>query len=334
MLIKRNLPKNFEKSHKIYFEILKQIEIATPYLKHHGFSLLIDNGVLLNWKGFCSQSLLYDSRLHEKLFLIRIIKYLIKKIFSGNLSIRCSRKIKISVINEWTNNYFHWLTEALPRLIFVKEYLTNFQLLLPESYKQYQYVLESLRILEIEVDWFPDGVIFLNKLLIPSRQAPFPAHYNPEYILKVNNAIVHNLILNFQLGDRIYISRRNAKMRKIKNEDEVISLITLFGFKVVECEKLSFNEQVSVFYNARVLMSIHGAGLTNMLFGKKGMIVYEFSLENQSLDKCYYTLADALQHKYFYQFCKSDTKMNSYQDSNLIVDLDTLRNQLTKLFTP
>lgn len=332
MLIKRNLPNNVEKSHKIYFEILKQIEIPIPYLKHHGFSLLLDNGVSLNRKGFCSQSLLYDNRLYEKLFLPRIIKYLIKKIFSGNLSIRCSRKIKISVINEWTNNYFHWLTEALPRLIFVKEYSTSFQLLLPESYKQYHYVLESLRILEIEVEWFPDGVIFLNQLLIPSRQAPFPAHYNPEYILKVHNSIITNVILNFQLGDRIYITRRNAEIRKIKNEDEVISLITSFGFTVVECEKLSFNEQVSVFYNSRVLMSIHGAGLTNMLFGKKGMIVYEFSLENQCLDKCYYTLADALQHNYFYQFCKSDNTMSSYQDSNLIVDLDTLNNQLTKLF--
>jgi hypothetical protein len=69
-----------------------------------------------------------------------------------------------------------------------------------------------------------------------------------------------------------------------------------------------------------------------MLFGKKGMIVYEFSLENQCLDKCYYTLADALQHNYFYQFCKSDNTMSFYQDSNLIVDLDTLRNQLNKLF--
>lgn len=332
MLIIRNPPQNIQDSHKKYFEIVKQIELPELSLIHHKYSLLLANGVLIDKNGFCRESLLYNNRINDKLFVFRIFKYILKKIICVSLSFKVSDYPRVSVINEWTTNYFHWITEALPRIIYAKEKIGYFKLLLPEIYKNYHYILETLDLLEIEVLWFSKGLLFINNILIPSRQAPYSAHYNPEYILKVHSQIINRIKLDFKIGDRIYIARKKSAFRKIENENEVINLVTSYDFKVVEYENFSFNEQVSISYNASVLMSIHGAGLTNMIFGKKGMLVYEFSLQNQYLDKCYYTLSEACQHNYYYQFCDSTDLLCSYQESNLIVDIETLRQNMISLF--
>lgn len=46
-------------------------------------------------------------------------------------------------------------------------------------------------------------------------------------------------------------------------------------FKTVILENISFKEQINYFNNAKVIVCAHGAGLSNMLFCKKGTIIIE-----------------------------------------------------------
>jgi len=330
MKIHRKKPLNLQDSDKWIFDKLNQVDLPAPFLEHRNYALLLENGVLLNYRGVCLESLLYNSRLQEHGFLKRNVKQILKSLFFFNVSISNTNHLRVSIINEWTTNYFHWITEALPRIIYAKEEIENFILVLPEKYLQQHYVVDSLKILEVKVEIFKSAV-FLKKVFIPSRQAAFPAHYNPDYIKKVNSEIINKCNLEYNLGNRIFISRRNAVYRKIANEDEVISLVSKYGFEIVDFEKLTFSQQVSVTYNADFLMSIHGAGLTNMLFCNEGTVIYELSLENQFLDKCYYTLADACNHKYYYQFCKSTNNSESYYSSDIVVDIFSLERNLDNL---
>jgi capsular polysaccharide biosynthesis protein len=76
---------------------------------------------------------------------------------------------------------------------------------------------------------------------------------------------------------RLYISRRRAKWRKILNEASLVEALGAYGFEVVECEKLTFDEQVRTFSHAEVIVGAHGAGLANMMFSPPGAKVLEIA---------------------------------------------------------
>ena len=75
--------------------------------------------------------------------------------------------------------------------------------------------------------------------------------------------------------ERIYISRNQARYRRVLNEDEVISLLSKYDFVKVVPESMSWEEQIALFANAKAIVSPHGSGLTNIMFCQPGTTVIE-----------------------------------------------------------
>ena len=48
--------------------------------------------------------------------------------------------------------------------------------------------------------------------------------------------------------ERIYVSRRRARWRRVLNEDALMAVLARYGFRLVELEALSFREQVELFH--------------------------------------------------------------------------------------
>jgi capsular polysaccharide biosynthesis protein len=138
---------------------------------------------------------------------------------------------------------------------------------------------------------------------------------------------------DFNKGNRIYVSRRHAAKRRIKNEETVLEVLKAFGFYILETEDLSLEEQISIMNHVDIFVSAHGAGLTNMIFCKKGTKIFELCLKNQILDKCYFNLANAMDLQYYYQFCESADSSEDYHTSDLIVDIQELKHNLVQLTT-
>lgn len=67
---------------------------------------------------------------------------------------------------------------------------------------------------------------------------------------------------------RLYVTRRNAKVRRLLNEKEVASFLTGRGFEVVALEDRPLCEQVRLFAEASIVVAQHGAGLVNLLFAQ------------------------------------------------------------------
>ncbi len=68
------------------------------------------------------------------------------------------------------------------------------------------------------------------------------------------------------LGDRIYVSRADTRLRPMTNEAEVEATLAREGFTVLTPGKLPVPQQVMALHHARVVVGPHGAGLTNVLF--------------------------------------------------------------------
>ncbi len=76
-------------------------------------------------------------------------------------------------------------------------------------------------------------------------------------------------------GERIYLTRDNARRRRVGNEGELRALLEARGFVTVRAEELAWAEQIAVFRRARVVVAPHGAGLANLAFCAPGTRVVE-----------------------------------------------------------
>jgi capsular polysaccharide biosynthesis protein len=255
-------------------------------------------------------------------------KYLLKKFISQKIKKAEIDKIYILAHDEWSYYYFHWLTDVLPRIFLLKDRLDDLVLLLPENFNE-DYQLSALDIFGIKNIYriSSGSIVKIEKLLIPGHLAP-TGNFIPGVMKNLRGFIFNKMKdkLSFSIGDKIYISRSKAKMRKVLNEDEVTDFLKKRGFAILNFEDYSFYEQMAIAYHAKVIISIHGAGLTNMMFMEAGSVL-ELRKESDGNNNCYFALANALDLKYYYQFCKMK-KGNPGDEADIVVDLNTLERNI------
>jgi capsular polysaccharide biosynthesis protein len=234
------------------------------------------------------------------------------------------------ITDTWSKSYFHWMTDVLPKIYLIKNKIIDQDMLLPACYKDIEYVRSSLIPFAIEIK-FIDKTYLCSNLLIPTKTAP-TGNYN-ESIIRSLRDFYTKFYLNSDenISDKIYISRRKARRRRLTNENEVIEVLIGYGFKVVLFEDCSFEQQVQIALNAKHIISNHGAGLTNIMFMKSGGCVFEIRKEGDMVNNCYFALASALHLRYFYQTCNSEIPNEDAHTANLIVDCDLLKINIEKM---
>ncbi len=77
-------------------------------------------------------------------------------------------------------------------------------------------------------------------------------------------------------GERIYISRENARRRRVTNEGELWARLERHGFTKVRLEELPWAGQIAALRHAKTVVAPHGAGLANTVFCQAGTRVVEF----------------------------------------------------------
>jgi hypothetical protein len=82
---------------------------------------------------------------------------------------------------------------------------------------------------------------------------------------------------------KLYVTRRNAKVRRIINETEVADYLAHRGFEVVALETRTFREQVQLFAEADMVVAQHGAGLTNLLFSQSPRVLEIMSDQDRQI---------------------------------------------------
>jgi len=238
------------------------------------------------------------------------------------------------ITDSWSKGYFHWMTDALPRLFTIREEIKTETLLLPGAYSGEEYIGSSLKPFVIQdVQYIHDTFRYKN-LKMPTHTAP-TGNYNENVTRGLRNlyADYYQNARSDRFDNKIYISRGKAEKRKIANEEECIAIVEEYGFKTFYFEDHSFEQQVAIALNTQYLISNHGAGLTNMLFMKSGSSVLELRQSGDTQNNCYFSLASALHLKYFYQLCHSENPDEDTYTGNLIVDCQRLRKNIEQMLT-
>ena len=176
-------------------------------------------------------------------------------------------------------NYCHWLVDWLPRLAFIGMQARRRDVYVVTTPLMAQFQRESL----VKCGFDESRIIGLTDfetirardLLVPSDFFDFdyhPAHKAaPWAISYLRSMLGMNSILSgkkhdISVGKKIYISRRDADRRFIVNENDLIDVLTDFGYTTVTLSDAPLSEQISIFANASHIVSLHGAGLANFLF--------------------------------------------------------------------
>jgi capsular polysaccharide biosynthesis protein len=107
---------------------------------------------------------------------------------------------------------------------------------------------------------------------------------------------LHDSIIGLQKKQRIFISRKER--RRVINEDELVAVLTKFGFKSIAPESMSVAEQISLFAAAEVVIGAHGGALTNTVFCSPGTKVIEIFAPNY-VNPCYRKLSSQVGLEYW-----------------------------------
>lgn len=368
--IPRRLPSNFKEGDPA-FSFFKDLEIQeVPAIRVFEFeNVYVDSdcvtyddkrNIYFELFEFCLKKKYAGIRENEELKFKnlrhprRFIKSAFKKIRHFLIDLGLIRETHLNgkyilFSDDRVNNFYHWMMDALPRLVALGGVPAHAKLLLPQKCWENEYVKSTLKLFGINEEniyFIKEGqTVRVSELEAVSCPILATGGCHPYLLSNVKEKIetFYDQLPDLDFGDKIYISRQRASSRKVVNEDSVMQILDSYGFKCINAEDYSFWEQVNIMRKAKYLIGLTGAGLTQMMFMKKGGGVLElihagFICPTDTLwpggysDKYagtyYYCMANVLGLEYYYQESPRTNDHKYLLADNIEVNINQLKQNV------
>ncbi|WP_432482783.1 glycosyltransferase family 61 protein [Kineococcus esterisolvens] len=185
-----------------------------------------------------------------------------------------------SLLAPWAQNYYHWTVQGVPRVGMLAAAAdlaeVDHWLVPPHTHPYLGEWLDLLgvpRAARVEVSG-ADRRFTTERLLVSSVPA---AGYNvPPWVVDD----VRQRVAPSRVGGGpalLFVDRPDTGRRRLINREQVLRAVRERGFTVVHLEDAHLAEEVSLFASARVVVGVHGAGLTNALHCPPGAHLVEIT---------------------------------------------------------
>ncbi len=246
------------------------------------------------------------------------------------------------VYDDWSAaNYYHWMIEALPKLLLLEARFPNVKIFAPEPAPEF--ISSTLSLLGMDsiysLNRHRASVVKVSTLLLPElvyyeekeedvlreqktrkgkavsfpMQAPtVPGSFSEaeELIVQVRKRLLQHLTVPPPSFRKVYISRSNQQLRRLVNEAELLPVLQKFGFEILYFEGMSFEQQMNLVLETEIFISLHGSNMVNILFMQPGTRVIEM-MNQDYLNDAYYLLASSLGLRYYSMPCTMADELNS-----------------------
>jgi capsular polysaccharide biosynthesis protein len=213
-------------------------------------------------------------------------------------------KKAVSMLGSCTGNYAHWLTETLPKLLLADSVQgwEDYPLLVdawihPNFVKSIELFNKNRREIIRIKRWETVEVESLVEVTLPAYIPPEYRHFMQTKELSIPDAaefpfsspaldMLRNAAqaatggIDRTAPKKLYLFRSPescGNTRHVTNIDDIERIIKKFGYTMLDPAKLSFEDQIRVFSNARKIVSPLGAALANTIFTPPGCKVLGLS---------------------------------------------------------
>ncbi|MBT8565427.1 glycosyltransferase family 61 protein [Polynucleobacter paneuropaeus] len=180
----------------------------------------------------------------------------------------------ISAYCGYSDNYYHWLVECIPRFILMKNWADlNHKkpiYLLPKKLKKWQ--TEMLAFINITqddclVNKFESGVHCEELFTVDLPSYDMQSHPKTLEILKKSLPVEwFTPPPNNLRPKKLLLMRKRSPLQRLGNAGQVAAILKRFGYENVFPESLTFKEQIELFSSATHVVAVGGAAITNCMF--------------------------------------------------------------------
>lgn len=216
---------------------------------------------------------------------------------------RGSGRMAIDIRYRWCNEYYHFLTEALPNALLMHRQHPGLAI----SCAVAPFTVDLFRWFGIESPILWAGPAY-GRVLCRYVECGNPS---PEKIAAIRDVVTARVRFQDTLGILI----RRQRSRRILNEAALLEQLRSRypDLEWVIFDRLSVADTATLFSQAAVIAGPHGAGFSNMLFSKSGTRIIEFMpLEQPNL--CYWHLSEMLGNPYVMIPIRSDRTRSMVAD--------------------
>jgi capsular polysaccharide biosynthesis protein len=214
--------------------------------------------------------------------------------------------VHASLISQWCDAYYHWITDALPRLkVLEAAGYGDVNLAVPVRLAPWQQrSLELLGIPSTNLTPYSgrhlraETLVWPRPVALPGNTPLWACEWLRERFVPPDP----------QSHRRLYMTRRQEKVRRVSNETALWTLLEARGFEMVDPGTLTFDQQIALFADTSIVAAPHGGALANILFAQHATIIELF--EPSYVNLCFYVIADRCGHNYRYIVGEPDPRQN------------------------
>ena len=196
------------------------------------------------------------------------------------------------------DGYFHFVAESLVSLLYSLRFKEMASVVVVKShYERFPYFKQYIELLKkngkirdvIEVD--TDFIQAPNYVMTAYE-------FDAGVVCRQSVDLLRDALLPKDyvvVARRIFLTRRGR--RCFDNQDALEKIAKQNGFEVIDTDGMSVEKQINLFREANVVVSNHGAGLTNMIYMKPGGRIVEL-FSSKWRNDCYFRLSAVMEHKY------------------------------------
>jgi len=202
----------------------------------------------------------------------------------------------IHLLNEHSNNYYHLLFEVLPKFILISDFLSNderyskleYLLLIDENVpKQFLEVIEYFSNINYKIKYIQrysivdiSTLIFCTDFWNSLDNTRFISDIREDFFVdKFAIETIRRRIKPCQTKPfrKVYFQRKKSQARYLSNTEELELLLKSQGFEFILPETLSFQEQLKLFSESKIIIGISGAVFSNIVFMQESTNAIIFS---------------------------------------------------------
>lgn len=186
-------------------------------------------------------------------------------------------------------NYYHWITDLLPRLILLlKANLKDFHersIILHHPGRCYE--KDTFALLDLSAQKLVrlknfEVVAVKDLLLVDFIKA---GRAFPEWKKTLLQELAKKLPMQecpIQEGSSIYLRRGKQAKRCLIGEEKLVMLLQERGFAILDTGSMSFTEQIAALSAAGMVVALHGAALANIIFCRPETFILELRSREQA----------------------------------------------------